>query len=212
MAEIPNFPGNSNKSKQLKAEQEEKNLKPIVSQPAVKRKKSIGRKFKEAFIGEESESDSIVDYILYDVLVPAFKDTVSDMIKGSLDMALYGERRPNTRNISRDRGRSYVSYGSYSSTSSRDSRPANRSRRSATLKLNNDDIVLNSRLEAEQVIDRLCDLCDRYGCATLADLYSLVGIDSDPTDNNWGWSDMRMASTSRVRDGYILNLPRVEAL
>ena len=40
MAEIPNFPGNSNKSKQLKAEQEEKNLKPIVSQPAVKRKKS----------------------------------------------------------------------------------------------------------------------------------------------------------------------------
>ena len=212
MAEIREFPGNSNKEKQQKAEQEEKNLKPVVSKPAVKRKKSIGRKFKEAFIGDESESDSIVDYILYDVLVPAFKDTLSDMVKGALDMALYGEHKPNTRNISRDRGRSYVSYGSYSNSTSRNDRTSNRGRRSATLKLNNDDIVLNSRLEAEQVIDRLCDLCDRYGCATLADLYSLVGIDSDPTDNNWGWTDMHMANTSRVRDGYILNLPRVEAL
>lgn len=212
MAEIREFPGNSNKEKQQRAEQEEKNLKPVVSKPAVKRKKSIGRKFKEAFIGDESESDSITDYILYDVLVPAFKDTLSDMVKGALDMALYGERRANTRNIARDRNRSYVSYGSYSSSTSRNDRTSNRGRRSATLKLNNDDIVLNSRLEAEQVIDRLCDLCDRYGCATLADLYSLVGIDSDPTDNNWGWTDMRMANTSRVRDGYILNLPRVEAL
>lgn len=210
MSEIKDFPGNTNKEKERKQIQEEKNISPVVTHGAVKKKKSFGRKFKEAFIGEDSESDSIKDYILYDVAIPAFKNLVTDAVTGGIEMLMYGERQSNTRNVRRDRGRSYVSYGSYSSSTqaSRD----NRTRRTPRQKMTNDDIILNSRIEAEQVIDRLCDLCDRYGSATLSDLYSLVGIDSDPTDNNFGWTDMRMANVSRVRDGYLLNLPRVEIL
>ena len=44
--------------------------------------------------------------------------------------------------------------------------------------------------------------------ATIGDLYDLVGMTGDFTDNKWGWDNLSRASTTRVRDGYILVLPR----
>jgi hypothetical protein len=70
-----------------------------------------------------------------------------------------------------------------------------------------DEIVLQSRTEAEEVIDRLFDLVSRYDTATVADLYELVGIQGSHTDHKWGWTDLRGADVSRTRDGYLLDLP-----
>jgi hypothetical protein len=70
-----------------------------------------------------------------------------------------------------------------------------------------DEIVLESRTEAEEVIDRLFDLVSRYESATVADLYELVGLASSHTDHKWGWTDLRGAGVSRVRGGYLLDLP-----
>jgi hypothetical protein len=47
-----------------------------------------------------------------------------------------------------------------------------------------------------------------YGQASISDLYELVGITANFTDNKWGWTDLRSSSVSRARDGYLLNLPR----
>ena len=58
----------------------------------------------------------------------------------------------------------------------------------------------------------MADLCETYGQVTVADLYDLVGISGSFTDNNYGWTDMREASVRRVRDGYILSLPRPRQL
>ena len=70
-----------------------------------------------------------------------------------------------------------------------------------------DEIVLETRAEAEEVIDRLFDLVSRYESATVADLYELVGLPSSHTDHKWGWTDVRGAGATRTRDGYLLDLP-----
>jgi hypothetical protein len=75
-----------------------------------------------------------------------------------------------------------------------------------------DEIVLSSRREAEDVIDRLFDLVGQYGSATVSDLYELVGLPSTHTDNKWGWEDARGAGVTRVRNGYLLDLPEPEPL
>ena len=77
---------------------------------------------------------------------------------------------------------------------------------------NFDEIILATRHEAEEVIDRLFDLISRYETATVADLYELVGEDRSYTDDKWGWTDIRGAGVQRVRNGYLLNLPRPEPL
>ena len=77
---------------------------------------------------------------------------------------------------------------------------------------NFDEIVLDERVEAEEVIDRLFDLVSRYEAATVADLYELVGLSSTHTDNKWGWIDLTGAGVTRVRGGYLLDLPEPESL
>ena len=77
---------------------------------------------------------------------------------------------------------------------------------------NFDGIILESRREAEEVIDRLGDLIDNYDAATVSDLYELVGITGSFTDDKWGWTDIRSAGIRRVREGYLLQLPRTEPL
>ena len=73
-------------------------------------------------------------------------------------------------------------------------------------------VILETRAEAEDVIARLDELVDLYGMASVADLYDLVGISGQYTDNKYGWTDVRNASHVRVRDGYLLKLPKARPL
>ena len=56
------------------------------------------------------------------------------------------------------------------------------------------------------------ELLEDYKMVSVADLYDLVGITGKVTDNNFGWTDLRNASVTRDRDGYLINLPRAIAL
>jgi hypothetical protein len=75
-----------------------------------------------------------------------------------------------------------------------------------------DEIVLATRAEANEVIDRLFDLISKYEQATVSDLYDLVGLEAKFTDEKWGWRDMRGVQAVRVGGGYLLDLPRPEQL
>ena len=68
--------------------------------------------------------------------------------------------------------------------------------------------VFDTRKEAEEVLDRMDDLIDTYGVVSVADLYDLVGISGNYTDNKYGWTNLRNADVQRVRDGYLLKLPK----
>ena len=161
----------------------------------------------ETFVGDDIHNVS--SYLLYDVLIPAAKDTIANMVKGGIEMLLFpGENRGSR--TTRDRGRSYVSYDRYSSAPRRDERrdisPRNRARH------NFDEIILDTRGEAEEVLSHLVDLIIDYGQASVSDLYDLLGMTGNFTDNKYGWTDLRSASVSRVRDGYVMNLPRAVLL
>lgn len=71
-----------------------------------------------------------------------------------------------------------------------------------------DDIVFDSRGEAETVLDQMIDIVTTYDRCSVADLYDLVGFISDYTDNKVGWTDIKKASVVRVRAGYALKLPK----
>jgi hypothetical protein len=74
------------------------------------------------------------------------------------------------------------------------------------------DIILASRADAEDVLDRLRDLINQYEMATVSDLYDLVGLTGEFTDDKWGWYDLRSAAVQAVRGGYLLRLPRTQPL
>jgi len=195
------FPSNSHKRKE-ETKKPEKKVEKVTTGKVVKQKKTLGKKFTETFLGDNIESVS--SYIIYDILIPAAKNMITDTVSNGIEMLLFGQTRGSRTR--RDRGRSYVSYSNYYKDRYRD-RARYVSQRNRA-RHNFDDIILESRGEAEEVLSHLVDLTEDYGMASVADLYDLVGVTSNFTDNKYGWDNLSSGRVVPVRGGYLLELPR----
>jgi hypothetical protein len=74
------------------------------------------------------------------------------------------------------------------------------------------NIIFASHDEAEGVLISLCDVVDESGVVTVGDFYRFVGVDPEPLDEKWGWTEMKSAMVERVDDGFILLLPKMARL
>ena len=162
------------------------------------RKKNEVKKLADVFLAEDVRS--VKDYIIQDVLIPAAKKAIVEMVDSGINMLIYGESKSRNK----DRRDSRVSYTKYYERE----RDYERGTRTRVRGYDYDDIVLDTRREAEEVLDRMQDLIDTYGMVSVADLYDLVGISGSYTDNKYGWTHLRSADVQRVRDGYLLKLPK----
>ena len=181
----------------------EKHVDKVITGSVTTRKKPLSKKFAEVFFN--SDMEDVKSYIFYDVIVPGIKDAISDAV----NIILYGDSRRGSN--SRSSNQTYVSYSGFSSPKSKSKNNQSRPVRTRT---NTDiqDIIFESRGEAEEVLGNLVDFIVDYGVASVADLYDLVGITGPFTDNKYGWTDLSMATVVRVRDGYLINLPRAVAI
>lgn len=195
------FPSNSHKiPKSDKSEKPE--ISKIIKGDVTIQKKPLGKRMAESFFGNDMKS--IGSYVMHDVLIPALKSTISEIVTGGTNMALFGETK-GSRTV-RDKGKSFVSYNKFSPSieTRRDISPQARARHSF------DDIKLDTKGEAEEVLSFLVDLIVDQGEATVSDLYHAVGIAGEFTDEKWGWINLTGAYTDRERFGskYILHLPK----
>lgn len=208
------YKGNSHKSKETRKTEvtaevlEKKKVEKVTSGGVKRKKKSELSKIASTFIAEDVTN--VKDYIINDVILPTVKRSISDIIVNGIDMLLYGE----TRNR-KSSGGSRVSYSKYYDDRDRyerKSRDSERGRRNVRNGYDYEDIVLESRGDAEDVLDRMDDLLDTYGLVSVADLYDLVGIQGSYTDNKYGWTQLKTADIQRLRDGYLLKLPKATPL
>ena len=195
------YKANSHRSKEERKKKKKKKVERVATGKVKTKKKSEIHKLTDVFISEDISS--VKEYIIMDVLLPTVKKAISEMVTNGIDMLLYGEARGNRK----DRGGSKVSYSKYYDYGDRD-RDYDRRRTRTRMGYDYDEIVLESRGEAEEVLERMDDLLDNYGIVSVADLYDLVGITGNYTDNKYGWTSLRNASVQRLRDGYLLKLPK----
>ena len=197
-----NLPDNSHKSRtegKQKSPEEGKRAEKVV-QGKVKTKKNELRKWTDVFISEDVAN--VKNYILMDVLVPAIKKAIYDIVVNSLDMSLFGGRGNGSRRPTADK----VSYTDYNRSGRRDDR--SRGGSMTTAGYSYDDIILETRGEAEAVLSRMDEIMEEYDIVRVADLYDLVGVTGEHTDNKYGWTNIRNAKIERVRDGYRIVMPR----
>lgn len=196
------YKSNSHKSReeQQATVTTDKKVKKVVNGSVRAKKKSEIQKFADVFIQEDAQK--VKSYIMMDVLVPAVKKAISDIVTNGIDMILYGD----TGHTKKSGSASKISYRSYydKKNEHRDY-SSNRTRTGYDY----DDIILDNRGEAEEVLFRMDELIDTYGLVSVADFYDLVGITGNYTDNKYGWTDIRSASVVRVHgNGYMIKLPR----
>jgi hypothetical protein len=193
---VEEYKPNSFKSKEQAEAAKEKKVEKVVEGVVISKKKNEIQKFTDVFISEDASN--VKSYLLMDIIVPAMKKAISDVVSNGIDMILYGgTKKPS--------GASKISYKPYERMYEK---PNNRGTSVARNSYNYDDIILENRGEAEEVLSRMDEIVDMYGMVSVADLYDLVGIAANYTDNKYGWTDIRGAYTARTKDGYILKLPR----
>lgn len=204
MAVRTDYPNNSDSNKEKVVtkkpevkEAEEAPKKVVSAKPKVKKKSEVAN----AFISDDAKN--VKNYIIFDVLIPSMKKALSDIITDGIDMILFGETR-STKKVSQS---TRVSYGSYYASDSRRDRNY-RSTYDRTPSRSYENLIFESRADAEAVLDAMLDVLDRYQIVSVSDMYEFADMSSNYTDNNLGWDDLSNARIERVRDGYRIRLPR----
>lgn len=176
---------------------EKKKVQKVVN-GKVKTKSNEKRKLANMFISEDATN--VKSYIIFDVLVPTIKKTVFDVVTDSLDMILNGGTGGK-----KHKSGNKISYRSYYDDKKEDRVGSGYRARS---RFDYDDLIFDSRSECEAVREQMVDLIDVYGFVTVADMYDMADIPAPYTSNKYGWTNIRTAETVRVRDGYVLKLPK----
>lgn len=204
--EMPDYPDNSENAKVEAPVPVVEEHKGVISGKATRKKKGALRRASETMIADDAET--IKSYLIFDVLIPAAKNTLSDLVSKGLDMVLYGDARSSSgRSSSRSRTE-HRDYNKYSQSSSKRREMSDRDRKMLIF----DDIILDSRGDAEQVLDYLLGRIDDYEVATVADFYDAVEVTSNYTDTKYGWYNLDNAYVRRVRDGFQVVLPKAGRL
>ena len=196
---MEDYKANSHRSKE-EQKLPEKKIEPVVKGKVTKKKNNV-RKLTDTFVSEDIQN--VKSYVLMDVLVPAIKKAISDIVTNGIDMFLYGGSGKG-RNNQPGAKVSYRNY--YEQKNNGGYRASDNSRQSNAFDY--DDIVFNNRGEAEAALQQMKDIVARYGIVTVNDLYEMTPLSAPYTSQKYGWMDVSNVDIVRVRDGYILKLPR----
>lgn len=200
---IPEYKSNSHKSKdEAKVADSKPQVAKVTTGATKKKKKSEVSKFASTFLAEDVTN--VKSYVIEEVLVPAAKKALADIVTNGIDMLLYGE----VRSKNKDKG-SKVSYSGYYSRKDSRERDRESSRRRSRNGYDYEDIIFDTRGDAESVLDSMFELLDKYEVVSVGDFYDLAGISGNYIDNKFGWTSLRSADVRRTREGFTIELPRV---
>ena len=194
---MPDYPDNSHSARETSGPPA-KRVEKVVTGAAKTRKQSEVKKFAGVFMPDEV--GDVKSFILTDVVVPGLKNAIADVVS----IMLFGEAG---RIGGRKNAGSKVSYQRYYDDP-RDNGRRNYNRPRAA-GFDYDDIVFETRPDAELVLDQLDAAISQYGMVSVLDFYDLAGVTCRQyTADKYGWTDIQHAKVTRVRDGYIIQLPR----
>lgn len=194
------FPPNSKKQPV-----EPKKIERVTSANAVRRKQPLGRRFADTFF--KGDGRSVLSSVTQNVIVPSVRDLFFEVGMRALEEKIYGGSRKRPGGPPSG-AYGHVAYNQPQTVAGRGAQPQ-RTSNPARARGTFDEIVVDSKQGAEEIIDRMMDVLSQYEAVTVADLYELTGFEASHTDHKWGWTDLRGASSTRLRTGgYLLDLPQ----
>lgn len=179
-----------------------------LKRPVVKsrvKKPSFFDKVKDTFIN--TDGNSVGHYVVWEVLIPALKDTAGDMVIQAVEMLLHG--KTSGRSSRKTSASTRVSYQNYYRAPIRKPNQQDPQLRSPGLRTRLEAVIFDYEEEAEIVLDWMMECIEMYGHVTVADFYETAGLInySEHTDNSWGWYSMGRSRIVRTRDGFQIIFP-----
>ena len=201
---MENFASNSHKSKEQAETVTKKRTEKVVTGKVKTVQKTKVRKFTDIFLAEDIAS--VGQFLWEDTIVPNVKRLLEELGVGAVRRMLYGK----DGSVNRDRGSGgpRISYRDYYESGKSNSRGSERDDRRSIARFDYNDIVFETRGDAEMVRTQMDEMLDRFKVVTVLDMYDAAGITAPYTADKYGWTDLRDAHIIPVRDGYIIKLPK----
>ena len=157
---------------------------------------------------KHSASNSIIEFltpVIVDAIVPTLKDALVSIVTNGINILIYGD----SESTGSSRPVSSISYGrtNYSRIST-DRKTGGRPNTQTRSRQNFDDLIFETRGEAQIVLDELKNAIEQYGVVTVLDAYDLCGQTAPYTSDKYGWMNLDNAYIERNRQGYVIRFPR----
>lgn len=214
--EAPKSVNYSSNSKSAKAsnEIERPPIKQVVETgTTVERKKSLGRRFREQFAGDDART--VGQVLLFDVVVPATKNLLFDLVREGAQRLLFGGSRPASSSVIGTVLGSRTSYSSFSKPTTVTTPSAASSGMTPEQRAMHDfsGVIFPTREQATLVIDTLSDYIENFGAVSVNDFYAAIGESPTFTSVKYGWTSLAQAQVRHIgRDGYLLEMPKPKLL
>lgn len=206
------IPGNAHRTREEAPKAEPRDAVEKIVEGGVKIKKpSFAKRIARSMVAEDVAD--VGDFVATDVLAPAIRNLIYDIISQGAARILYGQSRARRVGLVGS-GLASGPVTSLKSAYNRVSDAAPERNLSAVdrARHNFDPISLTERSEAYGVLEELVAIISRYGSARVSDLYALVGVTGAFTDQNYGWYNLDNAGVRPTRSGFLLDLPQPELL
>lgn len=197
------------------SQDDKEKIKPRQVAQGKVRKQSLVRKFAHYIIADTVETAR--ERTFKDILIPGVRNLIFDTFNEMLATMLFPDdvQRPagGYRGGSGARRGGKTSYDKYYDDKNR--RTGNGGRGGGSYRdmpYDPDDIILDTRAQANDALDELDYIIHKYGQASIANFYDIVGVTGEWTDNRYGWTSIRGAAIKPVRDGFMVILPPTRVL
>ena len=159
------------------------------------------------------DASTIGEFVLMSIVVPAFKNLVRDVVVGGLDRTLFGPGTLAGGGMRGSQGGIRQKYNEMIRTGAVNDQSQRQISQQDRAIHNFDAIRMDSREEAVSVLNRMIDRIEKYGSATVGDLYDYCGITtSDYAALRWGWTNLLGSDVRQYRSSWMLDLPEPTVL
>lgn len=195
-------------------------MQKIVDVQPKKIKRNLFSRLVNGILGPEG-LPGIGAYVNDEIVKPALRNIIYEGIESAARMAIFKDGGGPTRgrSLGQHSSRRPEAYrpntnyaGRYANNHSQSEPP--RERLVARSKHGVEEYIIEDRFQASEVLVALTENADRYDSTSVADYYELIGVPSQYTDNDWGWTidSITRASIVPVRGGYVIKFPPVEII
>ncbi len=200
------YPSNTLKERNKQAQKKEKpDLKCVVSGKSKPVPQSLWSK---VFVGIKPASGQTMKSFIFDEIVtPLIQRAVVEGVTGAINYLVKGDAYAD-RKATNSFGKSYINYNGISSGKSN----ANGSQyvysgKNSGMEIEN--VWFESRVDAQRVLDEMQNVIANYDILTVNGFYDIIGRTSiiDPSNEKFGWSDLRNAYITASRGGWVIHLP-----
>ena len=208
---IPEYPPNSNKSKQENSGRKIPEAIVDIAPPVRKKKENKYLRLLFAQDFKDIKDDLVKEYVEPKAkeLFWSFIQAQIDYVTNALRMMVYKGYKPVDKSKLPAERYSYNNY--YTSPSAAPRAP------SMETEINYDEFKYGSEAKAKEVLNALKGLIVTNGAVSVLDLYRLSNVTtSNYAIDNYGWTNLDFVETRFVNDGeqsgWVLNLPRAKPL